>query len=64
MPVVTPTRLPGSVSAPATPTDVNPATPWGVAADAGVAVAQGSQNAAVATAGFFGRLGKRIGSSF
>jgi beta-lactamase regulating signal transducer with metallopeptidase domain len=46
-------------------------SPWGAAADAGVSVAdagvnvgRGSQKAAVATAGFFSRLGKSIARSF
>jgi beta-lactamase regulating signal transducer with metallopeptidase domain len=39
-------------------------TPWGAAADTGVAVARGSQRAAVATAGFFSRLGKKVAKSF
>jgi beta-lactamase regulating signal transducer with metallopeptidase domain len=39
-------------------------TPWGVAADAGVSVGRGSQKAAVATAGFFSRLGKSIAGAF
>jgi hypothetical protein len=39
-------------------------TPWGAAADAGVAIGRGSQKAAVATAGFFSRFGKKIASSF
>lgn len=40
------------------------ATPWSAAADSGVAVARGSQRAAVATAGFFSRLGKKVAKSF
>jgi beta-lactamase regulating signal transducer with metallopeptidase domain len=47
------------------------ATPWSVAADAGiaigdagVAVGRGSKKGAVATAGFFSRLGKSIARSF
>jgi hypothetical protein len=40
------------------------ATPWGAAADTGAAVARGSQRAAVATAGFFTRLGKNVAKSF
>ena len=54
---------------------VKTATPWGVAADAGVAlgdagattgtaIARGSKKGAVATAGFFTRMGKSIGRSF
>jgi hypothetical protein len=39
-------------------------TPWGVAADAGVSVGKGSQKAAVATAGFFTRMGKSIAGAF
>ena len=39
-------------------------TPWGAAADTGVAVARGSQRAAVATAGLFSRLGKKVAKSF
>lgn len=41
-----------------------PATPWAAAADGGVAVARGSQKAAVVTAGFFGRLGKKLAGAF
>lgn len=41
----------------------NDATPWGAAADTGVAVGRASQKAAVATAGFFSRLGKKIAGS-
>jgi beta-lactamase regulating signal transducer with metallopeptidase domain len=40
------------------------ATPWDAAADTGVAVGRASQRAAVATAGFFSRLGKKIAGSF
>jgi hypothetical protein len=41
-----------------------PATPWGAAASAGVNVGKGSQKAAVATAGFFTKLGKSISGAF
>jgi beta-lactamase regulating signal transducer with metallopeptidase domain len=41
-----------------------PASPWSTAVDASVAVGRGSQTAAVATAGFFNRLGRRIAGSF
>jgi hypothetical protein len=41
-----------------------PATPWGAAKDAGVAIGRGSQKAAVSTAGFFNRFGKKIAGSF
>jgi len=39
-------------------------TPWGAAADTGVAVGRGSQKAAVATAGFFKRVSKSIADAF
>jgi bla regulator protein blaR1 len=39
-------------------------TPWRAAADAGTSVGRGSQKAAVATAGFFSRLGKSIAGAF
>lgn len=39
-------------------------TPWSAAADAGVAIGRGSHKAAVATAGFFSRFGKKVASSF
>ena len=39
-------------------------SPWGAAADAGVAVGRGTQDAAAATAGFFNRLGRKIADSF
>jgi hypothetical protein len=48
-----------AVSVPATARD-----PWIAVADAGVAVGRGSQNAGVATAGFFTRFGKKIANSF
>ena len=37
---------------------------WGAAAEAGKAVGRSSENAAVAAAGFFARLGRTVGSSF
>jgi beta-lactamase regulating signal transducer with metallopeptidase domain len=40
------------------------AAPWGAAVDASVTVGRESQRAAVATAGFFSRLGRRLGGSF
>ena len=40
------------------------ATPWSLAADAGVAIGTGSRIAAVKTAGFFSRFGKSVASSF
>ena len=38
--------------------------PWDVAADAGKAVGRGSEDAAIATAGFFTRFAKSVASSF
>jgi hypothetical protein len=51
---------------PSNPQPVNPqaVSPWGAAADAGVSVGRASQKTAVATAGFFSRLGKKIAGSF
>ncbi|HYN08883.1 MAG TPA: M56 family metallopeptidase [Vicinamibacterales bacterium] len=46
------------------PKDARPATPWSAAADAGVSVGRASQKAAVATAGFFTRVGRKIAGSF
>ncbi len=42
----------------------NAPTPWDAASSAGVGVGRASGKAAVATAGFFSKLGKAIGSSF
>jgi hypothetical protein len=42
----------------------DPRKPWTAAADAAVAIGRGSQNAGVATAGFFNRFGRRIASAF
>jgi beta-lactamase regulating signal transducer with metallopeptidase domain len=41
-----------------------PIVPWRVAADEGVAIGRESRDAAVATASYFTRLGKRIAGSF
>jgi len=43
---------------------VPPQAPWTTAADAGVAVGRTSQKAAVATAGFFTRVSKRVAGAF
>jgi hypothetical protein len=51
--------LPGGSSAPD-----HVAAPWGAAVDAGKTVGRVSQDSAVAAAGVFSRLGKRIASSF
>jgi beta-lactamase regulating signal transducer with metallopeptidase domain len=45
------------------PADLKTRTPWGAAADAGVAIGRGSENAGRATAGFFSRVAKRVASS-
>jgi beta-lactamase regulating signal transducer with metallopeptidase domain len=42
----------------------DPATIWGAAAESGTAVGRGSQRAAVATAGFFTRVSRKIAGSF
>ena len=54
----------GSVSAVLAASEVKPASPWGAATDRGVAVGRASQKAAVATAGFFNRFGKKIAGAF
>lgn len=52
--------IPGSPSGP----DMKPRSPWMAAADGGVAIGRRSQNAGVATASFFSRVGKKIADSF
>jgi len=44
--------------------EVKPVSVWSATADAGVAVGRGSQKAALATASFFSRIGKKIAGSF
>jgi len=41
-----------------------PRSPWGAAADSGVAVGRNSKQAGVATAGFFTRIARRVAGSF
>jgi beta-lactamase regulating signal transducer with metallopeptidase domain len=41
-----------------------PSTAWGAASDAGTAAGRGSRKAAVRTAGFFNRLGRKIAGAF
>lgn len=53
-----------SESAPPVASVAASATPWGVAADAGVAIGHGSRRAALATAGWFTRVGRSIGDGF
>jgi beta-lactamase regulating signal transducer with metallopeptidase domain len=69
-PAVAPlTTLPGHLTAPEWPSfggagTERTETPWGAAANSGVAIGKGSQKAAVATARFFNNLGRKIGGSF
>ena len=44
--------------------DAKPRAPWMAAADGGVAIGRRSQNAGVATAGFFSRVSKKVADSF
>jgi beta-lactamase regulating signal transducer with metallopeptidase domain len=46
------------------PPSPEPASGWAASADAGVAIGRGSQRAAVATAGVFSQVGKKIASAF
>jgi beta-lactamase regulating signal transducer with metallopeptidase domain len=69
VPLVALSALPGGVLSPPAagslpPRDGGGGTPWKAAADAGMVVGRGSQNAAAATAGFFTRFGKRIAGRF
>ena len=41
-----------------------PAPPWDTAAQAGLAIGRGSRKAAVSTAGFFNRLGRKMAGAF
>lgn len=61
-----PTGPPPRASAAAPPRieDDGSSSPWSAAADAGAAVGRGSRNAAMATAGFFSRFGRKIAGSF
>jgi hypothetical protein len=55
---------PAAVSPPQVEIDQAPRRPWAAAADAAVAIGRGSQNAGVATAGFFTRFSKQIAGAF
>jgi hypothetical protein len=55
---------PAAVSSPQVEIDQTPRRPWAAAADAAVAIGRGSQNAGVATAGFFTRFSKQIAGAF
>lgn len=63
-PSVTANRAPAAVSAAKPTTEAKVVSPWGASAEAGVAIGRGSQKAAVATAGFFSRVGKRVAGAF
>jgi serine-type D-Ala-D-Ala endopeptidase (penicillin-binding protein 7) len=60
----TPARLDPAVIGGSGPAADNSRAPWTSAADAGVAIGRTSKGAAVATGGFFSRVGKTIASSF
>ncbi|MGE5813312.1 MAG: M56 family metallopeptidase [Acidobacteriota bacterium] len=60
---VAPSRIPRELVSERS-SDEQSVTPWSAAAGAGVAIGRGSQKAGVATATFFGRIGKKIGQSF
>lgn len=59
----TPSGIPTGLGA-ERPSSERSITPWSAAAGAGAAIGRGSQKAGVATATFFGRIGKKIGQSF
>jgi hypothetical protein len=62
----TPNTAPAAPTAalPATPVTAQPTPPWELAADAGKNLGLRTAQAAVATAGFFSRLGKSVARSF
>jgi beta-lactamase regulating signal transducer with metallopeptidase domain len=55
--------IPATLLPPSPPLETPAAAPWSVAADSGLAIGRGSQRAAVATAGFFARVGRSIAGS-
>jgi hypothetical protein len=57
-------RAPQSLNAGGTSAEAAAIVPWRAAAETGTAIGRQSREAAVATAGYFTRLGKRIGGSF
>jgi len=59
-----PTVVPAPVSQPSEVTVEQPRSPWGAAADGGVAIGRTSKQAGVATAGFFTRFARRVAGSF
>jgi hypothetical protein len=64
MPIADAQASRGQIPQAPSPDDEQPVQLWTAAADTGVAIGRGSQNAAAATAGFFNRLGRKIGNSF
>lgn len=62
-PVPAQSTVPATSATTTTPPQA-PTTIWGAAADGGTAVGRGSQKAAVATAGFFTRVSRKIAGSF
>jgi beta-lactamase regulating signal transducer with metallopeptidase domain len=59
-----PTPAPATASIAVEPLPAGDSTPWGAAADAGVAVGKGWQTAGESTGRFFTGLGRRIAGSF
>src|SRR5688572_24226902 len=53
-----------ATDAPVLPLAAEPVSPWGTAKDAGVAAGRASQKAAVSTAGFFNKFGRKIAGAF
>ena len=53
-----------ATDAPVVQLAAEPASPWGAAKDAGVVVGRASQKAAVSTAGFFNKFGRKIAGAF
>lgn len=69
LPVAAPQTAPGVAARPAdvaagNPSASNPGAPWDAAVSGGVSIGRESREAAVATAGFFSRLGRRVAGSF
>ena len=64
VPPDTPTVVQHAEPAPPAVKAEPPRSPWGAAADGGVALGRTSKDAGVATAGFFSRFAKRVAGSF
>ena len=56
--------MPSVTDAPVSARAQEPASPWIAAKTAGTAVGRASQNAAVSTAGFFNKFGRKIAGAF